>query len=91
MGATPNQRANLPEFQGSPGHDNGRVEKYEFVPDQYTYTVGDATEAYSRKIDFFKREFVFLNNQHIITFDKVKSIDPSFKKVWTMHTIGTPV
>lgn len=82
------------EYRGggptSSGIDSWDIKKYEHIEDQYTYTQWDATQAYSKKIDFFERDFLFLNEDIFIIFDKVKSIDPSFKKVWTMHTVDQP-
>ncbi len=72
-------------------HDYGDIQKYEYVPGKYSYSLGDATAAYSEKIEFFKRAFLHINNDTFIIFDKVKSADPTFKKVWTMHTVDQPI
>ena len=72
-------------------YETANIIKYEHIPDQYTYTVGDATAAYTQKIDYFEREFLFLRPDIFVIFDRVNSVDPSFKKVWTMHTIDQPV
>ncbi len=69
----------------------GNVIKYEHVPGEYTYTVGDATEAYTRKIDYFQRELLFLRPDVFVVFDRVRTVDPSYKKVWTLHTVDEPV
>jgi hypothetical protein len=68
----------------------GNIVKYEHVPGQYTYTVGDATEAYTKKIDYFEREFLFLRPDVFVIFDRVKSVDPGYRKVWTIHTVDEP-
>ncbi|RLB59884.1 MAG: hypothetical protein DRI90_14860 [Deltaproteobacteria bacterium] len=87
-GATPGRRSN-------PNHPLGLYEvanviKVEHQPDDFTYTVGDGTAAYTRKIDFFERELVFLRPDVFVIFDRVQSVDPSFKKVWVMHTVDEP-
>ncbi len=69
----------------------GNMLKYEFVPGEYTYSVGDATEAYTKKIDYFIREFLYLQPDTFVVFDRVKSVNPNFKKVWVAHTVDEPV
>ncbi|MDY6904663.1 MAG: hypothetical protein SWH61_08250 [Thermodesulfobacteriota bacterium] len=64
--------------------------KYEHVADDYTYTVGDGAPAYTGKIDFFEREYVYLRPDVFVMFDRVQAADPSFKKAWTIHTVDTP-
>jgi hypothetical protein len=66
------------------------VVKYEHVPGAYTYAVGDGTAAYTRKIDYFEREFLYLRPDVVVIFDRVQSVDPSYRKVWTIHTVPTP-
>ncbi|MFZ6028749.1 MAG: hypothetical protein ACOYYS_13620 [Chloroflexota bacterium] len=66
------------------------VIKYEHVPDAYTYTVGDGTAAYTRKIDYFQREFLYLRPDVIVVFDRVQTVDAGFRKVWTIHTSPEP-
>ncbi len=73
-------------------YETANVTKYEHNPIYgYTYSVGDATAAYTKKIDFFEREFLYLRPDVLIVFDRVKSVDPNFKKVWTIHTVDQPV
>jgi hypothetical protein len=71
--------------------DTGDIVKYEHVPDAYTYVVGDGTAAYTRKIDFFEREFLYVRPDMFVIFDRVQSVDPSYRKVWVMHTVDEPV
>ena len=66
------------------------VVKYEHVPGKYTYTVGDGAAAYTRKIDYFEREFLYLRPDVVVIFDRVQSVDPTFRKVWTIHTVPPP-
>ena len=82
-------------FQNNPTNalnikDTGDVIKYEHSPGDYTYTVGDAVNAYSRKIDLFEREFLFIRPDVFVIFDRVRSANANFRKVWTMHTIDRP-
>ena len=64
--------------------------KYEHQPNEFTYTVGDATEAYTRKIDYFERAFLYLMPDTFVVFDRVQTVDPSFRKIWTVHSVGEP-
>ena len=63
------------------------VTKFEHVPNLYTYAVGDGTAAYTRKINTFEREFLYLRPDVVVIFDRVESVDPSYRKVWTIHTV----
>lgn len=72
-------------------YETANITKYEHIPDKYTYSVGDATAAYTKKIDYFEREFLYLRPDIFIIFDRVKSVNPQFKKIWTIHTIDEPV
>jgi hypothetical protein len=71
--------------------ETANVRRFEHVPDGYTYTVGDGAAAYTRKIDLFERELVYLRPDVVVIFDRVRSVDPSFTKVWTLHTVPRPV
>jgi hypothetical protein len=71
--------------------ETANVLKFEHVPGEYTYTVGDGAPAYTRKIDLFQRELVYLRPDVVVVFDRVRSVDPSFRKVWTLHTVPPPV
>jgi hypothetical protein len=87
-GATPGRGNNPNHPLGL--YDVANVIKYEHQPGDFTYTVGDGTAAYTRKIDFFEREMVFLRPDVFVIFDRVQTVDPSFKKVWVMHTVDEP-
>ncbi|MBN1674700.1 MAG: hypothetical protein JXR37_26890 [Kiritimatiellae bacterium] len=67
------------------------IRKYEHVADSHTYAVGDASDAYTRKIDFYEREFVYLRPDAFVVFDRVTSADPAFVKAWNIHTVDEPV
>jgi Heparinase II/III-like protein/Heparinase II C-terminal domain len=82
------------------GYRTGRVLAHGFGPDQHTpdYTLlqGDITAAYSNKVHAMTRSFVFLNLQNpqvpaaLITFDRVVSSDPNFRKFWLLHSLEEP-
>jgi hypothetical protein len=63
---------------------------------EYTYTLGDATKAYSPgKVRTCQRQLVYLRNHSyghpvIVVYDKVVSKDPAFKKTYLLHSIGEP-
>ena len=67
------------------------ITKFEHVDANYTYTVGDATEAYSKKIDFFERELVYLRPNAFVMFDRVQTPDANFRRFWSIHTVDEPV
>ncbi len=71
--------------------ETANVIKYEHIPNAYTYAVGDGAAAYTRKIDYFEREFLYLRPEVVVVFDRVQTVDPSFRKVWTIHTSPEPV
>jgi len=80
----------------NPNHPLGLYElanivKFEHVPDEYTYAVGDGAAAYTRKVEVFEREFVYLRPDVFVIFDRVRSPDPFFRKVWVTHTVDRPV
>jgi hypothetical protein len=71
-------------------YETANIIKFEHQSGDYTYTVGDASAAYSKKVDYFEREFLFIRPDVFVIFDRVKSIDENFKKVWTIHTVDEP-
>ncbi|MDO8543882.1 MAG: heparinase II/III family protein [Opitutaceae bacterium] len=82
------------------GYRTGRVLAHGFGPDaqtpDYTLLQGDITDAYSKKVRQVTRSFVFLNLRDkkvpaaLITFDRVVSADPSFRKYWLLHSMEEP-
>jgi len=72
-------------------YETANITKFEHVENDYTYTVGDASAAYTKKVDYFEREFVFIRPDSFVIFDRVKSTNPDFRKVWTIHTNDQPV
>ncbi len=63
----------------------------------YTYTLGDATIAYSggtngsgdSNINLFKREFVYLKPDYFVVLDRVNA-KSSYSKRWLLHSITKP-
>jgi len=50
----------------------------------------------SPKVSLVQRDYVYLksidgNNDYFVVFDRIDSTNPSFKKVFLLHTIGEPV
>ncbi|MFT5249692.1 MAG: hypothetical protein ACI93P_001419 [bacterium] len=72
-------------------YETANITKFEHVDNDYTYTVGDASAAYTKKVDYFEREFVFLRPDSFVIFDRVKTTNPDFRKVWTIHSSDQPV
>ncbi len=71
------------------------IMRYEDQP-AYTYTMGDATKAYSPdKVELFERHMVYLRGHSadhpaIVVYDRVISKDPSHLKTYLLHSIGQP-
>jgi heparin/heparan-sulfate lyase len=57
----------------------------------FTYSVGDASKAYSKdKVSQFTRQFLHLRPDIIVVFDRVVSTEPDFEKRWLLHTMDEP-
>ncbi|MFO7898485.1 MAG: hypothetical protein R6V58_05435 [Planctomycetota bacterium] len=70
----------------------------------YTYLCGDASMAYNNptfcyaykgrknkpKIDRFTRSLAWLGNRYLVMFDRVRALDPSYRKAWICHFQGEP-
>lgn len=72
-------------------YERANILRYEHRPALFTYSMADATASYTRKIEFFEREFLFLRPDVFVIFDRVKSANPAFKKVWVTHTVDKPI
>lgn len=59
----------------------------------YHYAAGDATKAYSsKKLSKFTRELLYLPDLNVLfIFDRVRSTNPDFRKVWLLHGVNEPV
>ncbi|MHC4739896.1 MAG: heparinase II/III domain-containing protein [Planctomycetota bacterium] len=57
----------------------------------YTYAVGDAAMAYDEgKVPEFTRQFLHLQPDTIIIFDRVTAGKPDYEKRWLLHTVEEP-
>ena len=58
----------------------------------FTYVCGDATKVYSnKKCKEFTRQFIHVQPDTFIVFDRVESVKPEFKKEWLLHFLEEPV
>lgn len=73
--------------------DTGRMEITDYVPAFYHYARGNATRAYQpSKMERFSREVAYTpDNNVMVVFDRVRTTDPNYKKVWLLHGVGEPV
>ena len=57
----------------------------------YVYVAGDCTRAYSsKKLEYFTRQIVFIRPGTFVIFDRVKSKNPDFKKIWLLQAMKVP-
>lgn len=72
--------------------DLGTMRVIGYVPGEYHYALGDATNAYSRsKLRCFTRELVFIPGGNVLfVFDRVVSTKAGFKKAWLLHGVNPP-
>lgn len=73
--------------------DTGRMEVTDYVPGVYQYARGDATHAYQpAKMERFTREVTYTpGNNVMVVFDRVRTTNPNYKKVWLLHGVAEPV
>ena len=81
--------------------DTAAVRAYEHN-DNYTYVLGDCTNAYSRaegqdewltnsrKLKSFTRQVLFLRPDYFVIYDRVSATDPTFSKRWLLHSVNQP-
>jgi Heparinase II/III-like protein len=72
--------------------DVGSMRTVDYVPGQYHYAMGDASNAYSReKVRRFTREILYLPSHGVLfVFDRVVSNNPSLRKAWLLHGVHQP-
>jgi hypothetical protein len=72
--------------------DVAHVEAASFRDGQYQFVRGDATRAYAtQKLSHFSRDLLYLPTRGLLAvFDRVRSTDPSFRKVWLLHGVDRP-
>ncbi len=59
--------------------------------DDYSYMACDAAESYGDKCKEGVRQFVYLNPDCFVVYDRVTSSDPSYRKQWLLHTENEPL
>lgn len=72
-------------------YNSGDITRYEHVESEFTYTRGKGEFNYTKKINQFDREFVFIPPATFITFDRLDLANPQHQKVWNIHTVYEPV
>jgi len=79
------------DWARNPGRwDVGKLVAYAGSRD-FTYACGDATKSYSaHKVASFVRQFVFIQPNMVIVFDRVASTKAEFKKTWLLHSVNEP-
>jgi hypothetical protein len=72
--------------------DLGSMRVIDYVPGQYHYALGGASQAYSREnLRRFTREMVYVPGQGLLfVFDRVVSTNPAFRKAWLLHGVNPP-
>lgn len=70
----------------------GEMQATDHAPGQYHYARGDATRAYHpSKVERYTRELLYAPATNVLyVFDRVRSADPSYRKVWLLHGVGEP-
>jgi heparin/heparan-sulfate lyase len=71
----------------------GQMEVTDDKPGAYVYARGNATHAYQpSKMERFTRELAYTpGNNILVVFDRVRTKDPDFKKVWLLHGVSKPL
>jgi hypothetical protein len=72
--------------------DLARLEATDYLPGEFHYARGNATRAYhSSKLQLFTRELLYTPRDNVlVVFDRVRSTDPAYKKVWLLHGVNEP-
>jgi hypothetical protein len=57
----------------------------------FTYACGDATKSYSPvKMEYFTRQFLYVQGDLVIVFDRVVAVGSMLRKTWLLHSIVAP-
>lgn len=79
------------DAQGSQDKPNGGKCRAFSTNAFYTYIAGDATKAYSSaKCKEFNRQFIHIQPDAFIVFDRVEAVKPEFRKEWLLHFLEEP-
>lgn len=66
------------------------VRAFVTTPD-YTYIASDATTCYTpAKCRLATRQFIHLQPDAFVVFDRVSAVKPEFRKTWLLHTVSEP-
>jgi heparin/heparan-sulfate lyase len=66
------------------------VRAFVTTPD-YTYIASDATACYApAKCRLATRQFIHLQPDVFVIFDRVSAVKPEYRKTWLLHTVGEP-
>lgn len=57
----------------------------------YSYVAGNTTAAYQDKAKEVVRQFVHVQPDYFIVYDRVVSTEPSYRKEWLLHTQNEPL
>jgi len=83
----------------------GNIIAFDHAKDySWSYVCGDATGAYNNpkrvyrtksrknvpKIDLFTRSMVFLEGKYLVVFDRVNSLEKTFRKAWLINSVAKP-
>ncbi len=79
------------EFDKNPALDIADITQF-YASENFTYICGDAARAYNpKKMKWFTRQFVHIQPDLFVIFDRVQSTDKDFKKTWHLHSINKPL
>lgn len=88
---------NLTEFNSNIAYTNlADIPAWENTS-SYDYVSSNITAAYNQPYsnkytaDTVKRDLVFLKNGYLITYDRVETKQPEYKKRWLLHFEGEPI
>jgi heparin/heparan-sulfate lyase len=71
--------------------DTGQIIAFETNP-WYSYVCGDASASYSNhKLKRFTRQYIHLQPDMFVVFDRVESTQADYRKYWLLHTVNEPV
>ncbi|HPA18747.1 MAG TPA: heparinase II/III family protein [Verrucomicrobiae bacterium] len=69
---------------------SGKALAFETTP-EFTYVAGETTGAYGEKCTEAVRQFIHLQPDYFIVYDRVGAADASYRKEWLLHTQEQPV
>lgn len=87
-----------PRYDGPEGKTNyggmygctSKIVAYETNP-QYSYVAADATKLYGDKCTECVRQFIHLQPDYFIVYDRVGASNPDYAKQWLLHSQNEPV